>query len=327
MPADNIFLLVIILICSLAGLMKGADVLIEGSSKLAKKMGVSNLVIGLTVVALGTSLPEFVVSVGAALNQKGELALANVIGSNITNILLVLGATAIITPVPAPSQLIRKDLPLKLLLVMVFTLMACFPREGFAEFTGLVPRTGGVILLLFFMAFILRLILDKGSIEEDQDEEGQAISLAKPTIQIVIGSIGLILGGKFTVDSAVGIAKFAGVSDTTIGLTIVALGTSLPELVASYAAARKGFTGMVVGNVVGSNLMNLALVLGTAATIAPINVDSKTYTDIITMTAITAGMCAILKWRAKPQIDRPMGILFLLGYFSYMTFVAFRAQA
>ena len=328
MPVESLPLMSLLFIVSLVILMKGADFLIEGSSAIAKYMGVSELVIGLTVVALGTSLPELVVSIRAAIDSKAELALANVLGSNITNILLVLGVTAAIKPVPAPSQLLKKDLPLGALLVGAFTAIALRPNGDEYLSNGTFPRWGGLVLIGFFLAFVLRLASDKKSGKNIEKE------VSKPSLKegfkasylVVLGSTGLLIGGNYTVESAVNIARIIGLSETTIGLTIVALGTSLPELVASFAAAKKGYTGMAVGNIIGSNLMNLALVLGAAASIKTINISPNAKVDIITMTIVSLSMFTILKWRKSPQLSRPLGLLFLLGYFSYMTFVTLRVQ-
>lgn len=313
---------------SLSALMKGADFLIEGSSGIARKLGVSDLVVGLTVIAIGTSLPELVVSIRAVLSGNGDLALANVIGSNITNILLVIGVTATIKPLTSPHGLKKRDVPFSLVLALAFLGMVTVSADlyfstEYNKSNSTLHRWGGVLLLIFFVTFIASLFKakDEGLLEKAGDEQ-----VSHPWARTAIGTLLIIAGGKFTVESAVAIAQSLGVSETTIGLTIVAFGTSLPELVASIVAARKGLSDMALGNVVGSNIMNLAMVLGTAGAIAPIRIGAFETIDITFMTIISLVFLGLVARKREPQIARKTGIFFVLVYLGYMTYIASRAS-
>lgn len=324
---ENIFLLILIFAASLWVLMRGADDLVDGSSAIATRMGISNLVIGLTVIALGTSLPELVVSIQAALAGQGQMAMSNVVGSNITNIALVLGTTAIVSPLAAPDRL-RKDLPFKLLLSMVFLGMIAITTNvlvinNIEDTSARLERWGGIALLVFFAIFIGRLFFIKDTIEDPID--GPAPKVLGAAFKTILGTALIIIGGKYTVDSAVGIARTMAISESTIGLTIVAFGTSLPELVASITAARKGFADMAVGNVVGSNIMNLTLVLGTAGVIAPIDLGPYETLDITIMTLLTILFLAVISRRRTVHITRTIGATWVVGYFVYMGFIAYRS--
>ena len=332
MDTFSLPILLLIFIASLTALMKGADYMIEGASKIAQRLGVSQLVIGLTVIALGTSLPELVVSIQAAVNGKGSLALANVIGSNSTNILLVIGMTALLRPLTAPSSLKKDEVPFSLALNVAFFVMVCVTADlyfgpGYMQSSSLIERWGGWVLLGFFAAFVGRL-LKSGQKEEKEevDEEAAAAggSPLKAWLEVIVGCALVVGGGRFTVESAIGIARIMELSETTIGITIVAFGTSLPELVASVVAARKGFSDMAIGNVMGSNIMNLALVLGTAGAIAPIHVGAYEIIDIVFMTVVSLGFLGLIGRTKKPTISRQTGAFFVVTYVLYMAYVAFR---
>lgn len=320
-------LILLIFSASLYALMKGADYLIDGSSGIAKRLGVSQLLIGLTVIAVGTSLPELVVSIKAAIQGKGSLALANVIGSNSTNILLVIGATAMIAPLSAPSSLRRSEIPFSFLLMLAFLGMVIssghleMTTGLFHESNSVLQQWGGFLLLGFFAAFIIKLVLgNQISDEVDHDHEEPV----NPWLKVIGGTALILIGGKYTVDGAIAIARVLGVSETTIGLTIVAFGTSLPELVASVTAAKKGYSDMAIGNVIGSNIMNLALVLGTAGAIKSIPIGSFELMDIAFMSLVTFLFLAVIMRQRKPQINRLTGGAFVAIYTVYVTYVALR---
>lgn len=320
--------IILIFAAALATLMKGADLLIEGSANIARRFGISELVIGLTVIAVGTSLPELVVSVKAAMSEGGELALANVVGSNTTNILLVLGLTAAIKPIRAPLEILKPDLRITFSLAITFLGMVAVGADiyilsGFSNTQSMLQRWSGGVLLIFFFIFVIRLVLSKDKNVEEEPSEGQT-PLGKAIIATIVGTSLIILGGEFTVQSAIGIAQKAGIPQSTIGLTIVAFGTSLPELVASITAARKNLSDMAIGNVIGSNIMNLTMVLGTAGLIGPIHLGAFETLDVAFMTLVTFILGGLLRRSADFHINRPIGLGFFITYLSYMTFVALR---
>ncbi|SMF49413.1 calcium/sodium antiporter [Pseudobacteriovorax antillogorgiicola] len=332
---DNIFLVVLIFAASLYVLMKGADWLIDGASALARELKISELIIGLTVIAFGTSLPEFVVSIQAAIYGSPELSYSNVVGSNIANILLILGATSLIMPLKAPEE-VHKDIYFFFGLVLTFAVVVIASSTDNKEgifFTSELGTFGGLSLLAFFVAFIFRIIGKRkdGVLEilpsEDNDdgEDDDELPLSKAILYLIAGTAMIILGGEFTVQSAIGIAQKLGVPESTIGLTIVAFGTSLPELVASLAAAGKKKGDMAIGNILGSNLMNLAFVLGSAATFFPIFINAWGVFDMLVHTLISFGFLGLMARRSvKFNLNRQTGIVFLILYVSYMTIIGMR---
>ncbi|MBQ48707.1 MAG: conjugal transfer protein TraR [Zetaproteobacteria bacterium] len=313
----------LILLCgSLWLLMKGADWLIDGSTNLARRIGVSELVIGLTVVAFGTSLPELVVSVQAALIGKGSLSFANVIGSNIANIGLVLGFTAIIHPLTASAPVRQKDTPFAVLIVFAF-LATLLSQQTNAGDEWIFPRWGGGLLLFLFGIFILRLIFFGK--EEDQDDEPHDLTMTVAILLIIGGSALLGLGGFYTVEAASRIAMNLGISEHVVGLTVVAFGTSLPELVACIVGARKKMVKLVLGNILGSNLMNLTLVLGSASAIREISIDKSGVIDSIAMVAITCSMAFFLMRKKVPHLSRRVGFGWVGFWIMYMAYTGVRS--
>ena len=328
---DNLLYLLIIFVLSLYALIRGADWLIEGASDLAHRFEVSDLVIGLTIIAFGTSLPEMVVSISAAMSGSTELAYGNVVGSNISNILLIIGCTAIVFPLTAHSD-VKRDVPFYVVLTLVFLAFVLVPAWPFAsDASSELGFVAGICLLGFFVAFLMRLL--KSSPEDLQDmvadeipEHQEHVSLIKVSSLILAGLAFLLGGGEFTVRSASHIAATLGVPESTIGLTIVAFGTSLPELVTSLAAAGKGKADMALGNILGSNLMNLTLVLGSAVIVQNSFIDSWGLIDAGIHTVICLVFLGLMKINRKPNISRQLGIIFILSYIAYMTFVAFRVR-
>lgn len=325
---ESIYFTIVIFAISLYALMKGADWLIDGSSSVARSLKVSELTIGLTVVAFGTSLPELVVSLQAALQGSPELSYANVIGSNIANILLILGATAIIVPLKAPSD-VKKDIPFFAAAVLSLTAAVLLGQTGEPSpflFKSSLGLAAGVILLSFFAGFIWKIFKKSrhglGSVEE---EEHNDIPIRKAWVLVILGLVFIVGGGELTVLSAVSIAQKLGVPESTIGLTIVAFGTSLPELVASLAAAGKQKGDMAIGNILGSNLMNLALVLGSAACVSKIDVAPWGVFDMIVHTLVALIFLALLaRNTSKENLGRQTGILFIIMYIAYMTIIGMR---
>lgn len=309
----------IVLALSFVALIKGADFFVEGASSLAKKLGVSTTIIGLTVVAMGTSAPEAAVSISAALKGSNEIALGNVIGSNLFNLLIVLGVCMVITKLPTQKETLKRDFPWNVIATVAIIAFIVF-------FDTKITRIEGIILLVLFVTYMGYLIYKtlKDKTENDTEEIAE-ISFVK-TLVFLIGGLGfVIVGGDLVVDSATAIARSWGVSDALIGLTIVAMGTSLPELVTSIVAARKGESEMAIGNVIGSNLFNLLFILGMTSTIMPvgINLASGILVDAIVLLAVTVMMYIFAATGNKFQ--RYEGATAILCYGGYLAYIIARA--
>ncbi len=324
-----IFLYFVILIIGFVALVKGADIFVDGSSALAKIFKVPGVIIGLTVVALGTSLPELAVSTTAALAGANEIALSNVIGSNIFNLLVVLGFCAVICPVPVDKVILRRDFPLSIILTAgVFAavggtslLSGQIFSKAMADNAGVVSRIVGIVLLVIFVSYIGYLIFD--AIRHPvTEEEISDIPLWKALIFILIGVIMIVAGGKAVVYSAQNIARFFGMTETLIGLTVVALGTSLPELVTSIVAAKKGETSLAVGNVVGSNLFNLLFILGVSTTIHPVTVNVASIYDMAIL--IFVSLVTLIFSITGRTVKRGEGAVMLLFYICATAFAVIR---
>ena len=242
-------------------LVKGADAFVDGASSVAKKFRIPAFVIGLTIVAFGTSAPELAVSITAALKGSNDIALGNVVGSNIFNALVVLGTSAAITPIVVDKGMIKRDYPLSIFAAVLLSILAAdtlFTKSGALS----LGRIDGIILLIAFAGFMVMTIKASMDGRTDMEEEAEALPVLKAIIFIVLGLVGIIYGGDLSVEGAKEIARFFGLSEAIIGLTIVAVGTSLPELVTSVIAAKKGESDIAVGNVIGSNIFNIFLILG-----------------------------------------------------------------
>ena len=279
----NMILLIVKFIVGLLLIIKGADWLTDGASDIARRFNVSSLVIGLTIVAFGTSAPELVVSVISAVKGQADLAIGNVVGSNIFNSLAIVGVTAIICPVACSKGNIRYDVPLSLLASVVLFVMANDTLLGASS--DVISRSDGIVLLCFmaiFMAYSITLGINSNHDVVDK-QQPSAAPLGKSVLLFLIGLAGLIVGGEWMVDGASGIAAHMGVSQSIIALTIVAAGTSFPEMMTSIMAARKGDTDMALGNVVGSNIFNIFFILGTSATITPLQRGDIGMIDFITL--------------------------------------------
>ena len=270
-------------VVGLSLIIKGADWLTDSASSIARRFNVSSLVIGLTIVAFGTSTPEFVVSVISAFKGQTDLAIGNVVGSNIFNSLAIVGVTAIICPVACSKGNIRYDVPLCLLASIVLFVMANDTLLGASE--DVISRSDGIVLLCFMAVFLSYSITIGINSSYDASDEKQsiAVNLGKLVLLFLIGLAGLIVGGEWLVNGASGIAASMGVSESIIALTIVAAGTSFPELMTSVMAARKGDTDMALGNVVGSNIFNIFFILGTSATISPLHRGNIGIIDFLTL--------------------------------------------
>lgn len=304
--------------------IKGADYLVTGASSIASRLRISQLTIGLSVVAFGTSLPELMVSVMSAVTDHPALAIGNILGSNIANVFLVLGFSAIICNLPIKDSTILTEIPFSLtaaLLVGFLANAALF--DPTPELT--ISRLDGFILLGFFMLFMVYLLkLSGGSPEIDAQIPGELDSSVKSMVYITIGLAALFLGGHWVVTNAIIIAKLHGLSESFIGLTIIAVGTSLPELVTCGVAASRGQTDIAVGTVVGSNIFNLLWVLGITATIKKIPFDQISNTDLVMVIFSSTMLIVALAVGRKYTIDRWNGIVFVLIYFAYIFYLTVR---
>lgn len=315
MLAINIILLIVGFII----LIKGADFFVDGASSVASNFKVSKMLIGLTIVAFGTSAPEFAVSVKSLLSGSRDIVLGNVIGSNILNILLILGASAMFHSLNVKNNTVKKELPITMLITTLFAVLLSdhiFDNNVVNCFT----RGDGIVLLLFFSVFLYYLIsMSRKKIDVDQDEK-PAMSLSKSFIWTIGGIAAIVLGSNAVVDSATYLAKAIGVSERLISLTIIALGTSLPELVTSITATRKGEYDIAIGNVVGSNVFNIGIVIGLpVAILGGIEKIAFSYIDLIVM--IASAILLFIFSVKDNKISKKEGLVFLLIFVVYYTYV------
>ena len=308
----------ILLVVGFVVLIKGADFFVDGASGVAANFKVSKMLIGLTIVSFGTSAPEFAVSVKSLLSGSGDIVLGNVIGSNILNILLILGVSALFHSLNVKNNTVKKELPITMLITLAFAALmsdSIFDKGVKNSFT----RLDGFILMLFFLVFIYYLIsMARNKIQEEKEEE--TISMKKAFLFTIIGLIGIILGSNFVVDSASAIATALGVSERLISLTIIALGTSLPELVTSVTATRKGEYDIAIGNVVGSNIFNIGMVIGVPVTLfGGIGSIAFSYIDLIVM-IVSATLLFMFSFNDY-KISKREGIIFLILFLVYYSYV------
>ena len=294
-------------------LVKGADWFVDGASKVAEKFGIPQLVIGLTIVAIGTSLPEAAVSVSAALKGSAEITIGNVVGSNIMNILLILGVTSVIAPIAVQKSTVRYELP------FVILVSALLMGIGYTDNT--VGRVDGLILwalLLCYLGYLLVIARKGGDASEEADED-KPMPVWKMILLIIIGGVMIVIGSDVAVDAATALARIFGMSERLIGLTIVAFGTSLPELVTSSTAAVKGKADIAVGNIVGSNIFNILFVVGTSALITPVAYAQNFFVDSIVCIA-TAVLLWVLVAKNK-RLGRMGGACMLVCYAAYFVYL------
>jgi len=297
-------------------LIKGADLLVEGAASLAKRFNISNIVIGLTVVAFGTSAPEFVVNVFASLRGNADIAIGNILGSNISNILLILGISAIIYPLTTKRNTVWKEIPFSLLAALVLGFLVS--DTWIDKTSSVLSRNDGFILLFFFAIFLYYTFTIAKKSSDHIDSDIKKIGNRKSIFFIIIGLIGLVLGGKWIIDGAVKIAELFHMSQSLIGLTVVAVGTSLPELATSAVAAFKKHTDIAIGNIVGSNIFNIFWVLGFSSLIKPIPFSQNSNVDI--MITIFASLILFLMMfiGKKHIIERWQGVIMVLFYVAYI---------
>lgn len=321
---------ILILVIGFVLLIKGADFFVEGSSSVAKKFHVPAMLIGMTIVAMGTSLPECAVSVTASLANNNSLAVSNVIGSNIFNLMVVCGACALFSPLTIRQDTLKKEFPLSIICAALMLVL------GYIGMT--LGHIDGIIFLVLFVGYLLWMIQSakkaRAAVLSDPGQSGQIeqaefveeniaiLPTWKSLIFIIGGMIAIKFGGDFVVDGASSIASSMGLSQTLIGLTIVAMGTSLPELVTSLVAAKKGEVDMALGNVIGSDIFNILFVLGIATVISPISFLMENVIDIILLIIMSLIVLAFA-W-TKQQINRKEGILMLLMYAAYMVYICVR---
>ncbi|MCM1283552.1 MAG: calcium/sodium antiporter [Muribaculaceae bacterium] len=317
-------LAIVFLIIGFVLLIKGADCFVEGSSSIAKRFHVPSIIIGLTIVAMGTSLPETSVSVTASISNNNALAVSNAVGSNVFNLMVVIGACALLTPVLVQREVVRRDIPFSVICAILLLVL------GFMGPMSL-GHLDGAILLVCFIGFIVYMIRKAlaasragAAKEKDAAEEDAAklLSLPKSIFFIVLGVAGIAIGGDVVVSSASNIAVTFGMSQTLVGLTIVSVGTSLPELVTSMVAARKNEVDMALGNAIGSNIFNILMVLGIASAISPIAFLTENIVDICVLIVFS-----VLVWifaATKKQINKPEGFVMVALYAAYVVYACIR---
>jgi cation:H+ antiporter len=316
-------LTLVLLVVGFIFLIKGADYLVRGSSSLAKKLRVSDLIIGLTIVALGTSTPELVVNLVASFRGTADLAIGNVLGSNIANILLILGVSATIYPLVVHKNTVYKEIPFALLAVLALFFLVN-DQDLASQQANLLSRGDGLVLLLFFLVFmyyVFSVAVTKPNSEDAVlEEEIQVFPVWQSWVMIFAGILGLAFGGQWVVDGAVALAKTLGVSEKLIGLTIVAIGTSLPELVTSAMAAYRQKTDIAVGNVVGSNIMNILFILALTAVISPLPFSDNLQVDLWMVIGVTVLLFLALFVGKRRLLERWQGVVFVLIYLAYILY-------
>ena len=329
--SSPLILVLVFLVIGFAFLMKGADFFVEGSSSIAKRLKVPPIIIGLTIVAMGTSLPETAVSVTASLVNNNELAVSNVVGSNIFNLMVVVGVCSILTPILVQKETIKRDIPFSMIcafLLLGLGILAVGDKSGMT-----LGHLDGMILLGFFAGYIVAMIqsamkaraagknVEIEGIEELEEEIG-ILSWPKSILFIVGGALAIAFGGDLTVDAASRIAIDLGMSQTLIGLTIIAMGTSLPELVTSIVASRKDEVDMALGNAIGSNVFNILMVLGIASAISPISIITENIIDLCVLIVFT--ICVWIFAGTKKKIGRIEGFSMVALYVIYAVYIIIR---
>lgn len=314
LESDDIVIIDILLTAiGLSGLFIGGEMFVNAAATMARSFGISTLIVGLTVVAIGTSMPELIVSVGAALNASSDIAIGNVIGSNIANVGLIVGIAALLSPFAVHVRMVRREIPLMIgITLAVFMLIL----------DGNVSRTDGVLLIVAAIVYILWMIFSaRSEAAQDEEEETPDIRRGREALRLVIGLAILLVGARLTVDGAVAVAMTLGISELIIGITLVAIGTSLPELVTSIVAARRGESDIALGNVVGSNIANLLIILGITASIQPIPVAEH----VIRFDALVMIGFALLlvPFVFNRHINRIEGAVFVTAYVGYTAFILF----
>lgn len=321
------FINILLLIVGMVLLVKGADFFVGGASDIAKKLGIPSLIIGLTLVSIGTSLPEASVSINAAITNSSDLSFGNVIGSNIFNSLFIIGICSIIIPTVVSKDLIKFDIPI---LILVMTILSLF---AYAITPYVIDRWEAAIMFVLFCLYIILVVFralkqrknDLKLVEEDKQAEDKQQPTRKTWLSIlftILGLAGVVGGGTLTVNAAKELAALFGMSELLIGLTIVAVGTSLPELVTSFVASKKGENDIAVGNVIGSNIFNIIFILGFSGMINPLSLTSNSWFDVIVM--IIAIFMIFIFALKKGKVNRIEGAIMMVLYIAYLTYIALR---
>ena len=310
----GIIIQVVLLLVGFVFLIKGSDFFVDGASSIASLLRIPTIIVGLTIVAFGTSAPEAAVSITSSLTGSNAMAISNVIGSNLFNMLMVIGIAALLSNLLMEKSVLQKDLPF---LVGITALWAIFIFIGWD-----ISNIEGIVLLVILLAYVYYLIRSARKSKDANEVEKPKFSLPKSIIFIIVGLAGIILGGDLVVDSASAIAMAFGMSETLVGLTIVAIGTSLPELVTSITALRKGENQLVIGNVIGSNIFNILFVLGASSAISSIPLDPSMLIDVIFMLAVTI-LCFIFG-KTQDKYDKKEGIILIALFILYMAFAIMR---
>lgn len=312
----------ILLIIGFVLLIKGADIFVDGASNIARRIGIPSIIVGLTIVSLGTSAPELAVSVISALNGTSDIAIGNVLGSNLFNSLMVLGGTAVVVPLIFKKSTIKRDYFVDLFVTILVFILAF----GFTLKDNYLSRIDGIILVILcivYITYLVYVVKKKNNLSEEPDKN---VKILRNIILCIIGVVGIVIGGDVVVDSAKKIAFSFGMSEKLVGLTIVAMGTSLPELVTSIVAALKGEKEIALGNVLGSNIFNLLLILGVSSSIAPFAVDPSLYIDFIILIVITIliGIIIFLNKKDEKKFGRLEGLILVGGYIAYLVYIIMR---
>ncbi|SHE31836.1 calcium/sodium antiporter [Clostridium fallax] len=317
----------IILILGFILLIKGADIFVDGASSIAKKIGIPSVIVGLTIVSIGTSSPELAVSVISSVQGNNGIALGNVLGSNIFNSLVVLGGTALVMPIIIKKATVKRDFFVNLLVTLVLFFLT-FDSLFFSK-ENVISRLDGLILVIlcFIYMFLLIKSAKNSNIDENLTEKEKNISIPLKILMSILGILGIVIGGKLVVDSATNIAYSLGMSEKLVGLTIVAAGTSLPELVTSIVAALKGETDIAIGNVLGSNIFNILLILGLSSLISPIPVSKTLIFDFVFLIVVCIFIGALVffnKNKKVKKLSKVEGLVLVGLYIGYMVYIIIR---
>ncbi len=305
-------------------LLKGADILVDGAAGLARRFGLSDLVIGLTVVSIGSSAPELIVNLMASFRGSADLAVGNILGSNTANILLGLGVAALVHNLKVRRSTVWKEIPFSLLAVLVLAVLANDALIDGREFSA-ITRADGLVILAFFLIFLYYVYsLGIKARQDGGEREASGRSMLMSLVMVAAGGVGLAIGGAWVVEGALAIGRDLGASEALMGLTVVAVGTSLPEIVTSAVAARRNRADIAVGNVVGSNIFNIFWVLGVVSVIRPINYSPALNLDIIAVIIATTLLFATLFVGKKHTLTRREGLGFLLIYGVYLAYLIHR---
>ena len=313
-------------------LIKGADIFVSGASNISKKLGIPSVIVGLTIVSLGTSAPELAVSAISSLEGSNEIAVGNVLGSNLFNTLMVLGVTTIIMALTIKKSEVKRDFSINILVTILLLLLTFTTLLGGKD--NYISRLDGIVLLIGCISYITYLILSvkKGKVSSENVQEELAlestneISIFKSIFKLVIGVAGIVIGGQIVVDSATSIATSLGMSEKLVGLTIVAIGTSLPELVTSVVAAIKGEEDIALGNILGSNIFNILLIIGLSSAISPIAVSSNLIFDFVFLIVVTLinGIMIFANKSEEKRFGKKEGIILVVFYVIYMIYIIIR---